>query len=54
VYAIAAAILHSDGTPLASLAVSMPESRYDEERLPELGRLVSETAQEVATRRLGV
>ncbi len=53
VCAVAAAILDEGGTPLATVAVSMPESRYDAERLPELGRLVGETAQEIAARRLG-
>lgn len=53
VCAIAAPILDADGTPLATLAISMPDSRYDAGRLPELGRLVADTAAEVAARRLG-
>ncbi|MFF3332929.1 IclR family transcriptional regulator [Streptomyces sp. NPDC002888] len=53
VCAVAAAILDEDGTPLATIAVSMPESRFDAGRLPELGRLVGETAKEIAVRRLG-
>jgi len=53
VCAVAAAILDEDGTPLATIAVSMPESRFDPGRLPELGLLVGETAKEIAVRRLG-
>ncbi|RVX39835.1 IclR family transcriptional regulator [Nonomuraea polychroma] len=53
VCAIAAPILEADGTPLAAVAVSMPDSRFDPDRLPELGRLVSETAAEITARRLG-
>ncbi|MEV0492035.1 IclR family transcriptional regulator [Streptomyces atratus] len=53
VYAVAAPILDEDGTPLATVAISMPDSRYDAERLPELGRLVAETATEIAARRNG-
>jgi len=54
VCAVAAAILDEDGTPLASVAVSMPDSRCDEGRLAEWGRVVSETAKEIAGRRIGV
>ena len=53
VCAVAAPILDEDGTPLAAIAVSMPDSRYDAERLPELGRLVADTAKEIAVRRNG-
>jgi IclR family acetate operon transcriptional repressor len=53
VCAVAAAILDEDGTPLATVAVSMPESRYEAERLPELGRLVADTATEIEGRRGG-
>jgi IclR family acetate operon transcriptional repressor len=52
VCAIAAPILDADGTPLAAVAISMPASRYDPARLPELGRLVTETVAEVTARRL--
>lgn len=48
VCAVAAPILDEDGTPLATVAVSMPSTRYDAERLPELGRLVADTAREIA------
>ncbi|WP_461059843.1 IclR family transcriptional regulator [Streptomyces pseudoechinosporeus] len=53
VCAVAAAILDEDGIPLASVAVSMPDSRYDPDRLPEWGRTVADTAAEISTRRLG-
>lgn len=53
VCAIASAILDEDGTPLASVAISMPDSRYEPDRLPELGRLVADTAKEISARRLG-
>jgi IclR family acetate operon transcriptional repressor len=53
VCAIAAPILESDGTPLAALAVSIPDSRFEPDRVPELGRSVAETAAEIAARRLG-
>ncbi|MFJ8716352.1 IclR family transcriptional regulator [Streptomyces violaceus] len=53
VCAIAAPVLDEDGTPLASVAVSLPDSRYDESRLPEWGRLVADTATEITNRRLG-
>ncbi|WP_030251752.1 MULTISPECIES: IclR family transcriptional regulator [unclassified Streptomyces] len=53
VCAVAAAVLDEDGTPLAAVAVSMPEARYDDERTPKLGRLVADTAAEISRRRLG-
>ncbi|WP_345019788.1 IclR family transcriptional regulator [Streptomyces shaanxiensis] len=53
VCAVAAAVLDEDGTPLAAVAVSMPEARYDGERAPEWGRLVADTAAEISQRRLG-
>ncbi|HSX97154.1 MAG TPA: IclR family transcriptional regulator [Streptomyces sp.] len=53
VCAVAAPVLDEDGTPLAAVAVSMPEARYDADRLPEWGRLVAETTAEIARRRLG-
>ncbi|MEI5519801.1 IclR family transcriptional regulator [Streptomyces brasiliscabiei] len=51
VCAIAAAVLDEDGTPLAAVAVSMPEARYDGERTPKWGRLVADTAAEISQRR---
>ncbi|MGW0613602.1 IclR family transcriptional regulator [Streptomyces sp. NPDC002788] len=53
VCAIAAPILDEEGTPLATVAISMPDSRYDTDRLPEWGRLVADTAAEISGRRLG-
>jgi IclR family acetate operon transcriptional repressor len=53
VCAIAAPVLDADGSPLASVAVSMPDSRFDPARLAELGRLVTDTASEITARHLG-
>ncbi|MGW5611857.1 IclR family transcriptional regulator [Streptomyces sp. NPDC003753] len=53
VCAVAAAVLDEDGTPLAAVAASMPEARYDGERAPQWGRLVADTAAEISRRRLG-
>jgi IclR family acetate operon transcriptional repressor len=53
VCAIAAPVLDEDGTPLAALALSMPDSRFDAARLPELGRFVADAAEEIAARRRG-
>ncbi|MFJ2818570.1 IclR family transcriptional regulator [Streptomyces sp. NPDC091279] len=53
VCAVAAAILGEDGVPLATVAISMPDSRYDASRLPELGGLVADTAAEIGVRRHG-
>ncbi|MER5217734.1 IclR family transcriptional regulator [Streptomyces sp. NPDC002838] len=53
VCAIAAPVLDEDGTPLATVAISMPDSRYDADKLPAWGRLVADTAAEITGRRLG-
>ncbi|WP_033314645.1 IclR family transcriptional regulator [Streptomyces iakyrus] len=53
VCAVAAAVLDEDGTPLAAVAVSMPEARFDGERTHKWGRLVADTAAEISQRRLG-
>lgn len=53
VCAIGAAILDTEGAPLAALAISMPDSRFDPGKLGELGKLVADTAAEIAARRLG-
>ncbi|WP_330293603.1 IclR family transcriptional regulator [Streptomyces sp. NBC_00576] len=53
VCAVAAAILDADATPLAAVAISMPASRFEPDRLPTWGRLVADTATEIAARRLG-
>jgi IclR family transcriptional regulator, acetate operon repressor len=50
VFAIAGAVLDADGTPVAAVVMSTPESRYEESRLPELGRLVADTAAEISAR----
>ncbi len=52
VCAIAAPVLDGDGVPLAAVAVSLPDSRFEPGRLPELGRLVAETAAEITARHL--
>jgi len=44
VCAIGAAVLDSHGTPVGSLCISMPESRYDPTRLPEWGQAVARAA----------
>ncbi|MFJ3621781.1 IclR family transcriptional regulator [Streptomyces iakyrus] len=53
VCAVAAPVLDEEGTPLAAVAMSMPDSRYDAERTPEWGRLLADTTAEIARRRLG-
>ncbi|WP_118082211.1 IclR family transcriptional regulator [Streptomyces sp. CC0208] len=53
VCALAASVLDENGTPLAAVAVSMPDSRYDADREPEWGRLVVGTAAEISGRLLG-
>ncbi|WP_207914059.1 IclR family transcriptional regulator [Micromonospora sp. KC213] len=53
VCAIAAPILDRSGTPLAAVAISMPDSRFDDDRLSEWGRLVAATADEISTRHGG-
>ncbi|WP_345662358.1 IclR family transcriptional regulator [Streptomyces venetus] len=53
VCAIAAPVLDSDGTPLATVAVSLPDSRFEPGRLAGLGGLVTGTAAEITARHLG-
>ncbi|WP_406453439.1 IclR family transcriptional regulator [Streptomyces sp. NBC_01622] len=53
VCAIAAPVLDGDGVPLAAVAISMPDSRFDPDRLAELGRRVTDTAAEITARHLG-
>jgi IclR family acetate operon transcriptional repressor len=50
--AIAAPVLDGDGVPLAAVAISLPDSRFEPGRLDELGRLVTETATEITARHL--
>ncbi|MFJ3621782.1 IclR family transcriptional regulator [Streptomyces iakyrus] len=50
VCAIAAPVLDGDGVPLAAVAASLPESRFASGLLPELGRMVTDTAAEITAR----
>jgi IclR family acetate operon transcriptional repressor len=52
VCAIAAPVLDEKQAPLAAIAISMPDSRFDPRREAEWGRLVAETAAEISARRL--
>ena len=53
VCALAAPVLDESGTPVASVGISMPESRYDPARVPEWGRLVAGAAAEVTANLTG-
>ena len=53
VCALAAPVLDEAGAPLASVAISLPESRYDADRVPEWGRLVAGTTAEITARLRG-
>ncbi|MGW0757711.1 IclR family transcriptional regulator [Streptomyces sp. NPDC002814] len=53
VCALAAPVLDESRTPLAAVAISMPDSRYDEDRAPEWGALVTDTVAEISGRLLG-
>ncbi|GAA4310410.1 hypothetical protein GCM10023086_30160 [Streptomyces venetus] len=53
VCAIAAPVLDEEGTPLATVAISMPDSRFDTGRLSEWGRLAAGKAAEITGRRMG-
>jgi IclR family transcriptional regulator, acetate operon repressor len=44
VCAIGAAIIDSDGAPVGSICISMPESRYEPKRLKEWGQAVAKAA----------
>lgn len=50
VCAIAAPIMANDSTPIATIAISMPASRWEPDRVPELGAQVAEAAADIATR----
>ena len=52
VCAIAAPVLDGEGVPLAAVAVSLPDSRFEPGRLGELGRLVTDSAAEITARHL--
>jgi IclR family acetate operon transcriptional repressor len=53
VCAIAAPILTPEGHPLAAVSISMPESRFTQDRVGEWGRLVATAASEISTRHQG-
>ncbi|MGW5609987.1 IclR family transcriptional regulator [Streptomyces sp. NPDC003753] len=53
VCALAAPVLDESGTPLAAVAISMPDSRYAADRVPEWGRLVSDAVTEITGRLTG-
>jgi IclR family acetate operon transcriptional repressor len=53
VCAIAAPILAAEGTPVAAVAISMPDSRCDPDKLERWGRLVADTVAEISARRMG-
>lgn len=48
VCAIGAGVADSTGRPAAGLAISMPDSRFEPERVPEWGAWVRETARAIA------
>ena len=48
VYGVAAPVLTTEGIASTALAVQGPEIRISDERVPELGRLVMQTAREIA------
>jgi IclR family acetate operon transcriptional repressor len=47
VCAVGAAVVDSTGRPIAAVAISMPDIRFDPARVPEWGALVHETAQAI-------
>ncbi|MFC8193895.1 IclR family transcriptional regulator [Streptomyces sp. NPDC060006] len=53
VCALAAPVLDESGTPLAAVAISMPDSRYDVTRESEWGSLAAGAAEEISGRLLG-
>ncbi|MEU2537874.1 IclR family transcriptional regulator [Streptomyces iakyrus] len=50
---VAAPVLDMDGAPLAAVAVSVPDSRFDVGRLDELGRLVKDTGAQITALHFG-
>jgi IclR family acetate operon transcriptional repressor len=48
VCAVGAAVLDSAARPIAGIGISMPETRFDEERVPYWGRLVVATATQIS------
>ncbi|MEU0587679.1 IclR family transcriptional regulator [Streptomyces sp. NPDC006132] len=53
VCAVAAPVLDADGSPLAAVAASMPDSRFDPSGTAGLGRMVADAAAEITARYLG-
>jgi IclR family acetate operon transcriptional repressor len=53
VCAVAAAVPGADDLPVAAVSISMPNSRFDESRVPEWGELVGATAKEIGRRQAG-
>jgi len=53
VCAVAAPVLDAGGSPLAAVAASMPDSRFDAACTAELGRTVADTASDITARYLG-
>ena len=49
VCAIGAAVIDSGGHPIATVTISMPESRFVESRIPEWGALVRATAHAISS-----
>jgi IclR family acetate operon transcriptional repressor len=47
VCAVGAAVLDSAGRPIAGLGISMPESRFDEGRVPDWGKMVISAARQI-------
>ncbi|EEA04138.1 transcriptional regulator, IclR family [Burkholderia sp. H160] len=48
IYAIGAPVFDANGVAVASVCFSMPESRFDPERIEEWGRAVTSTANEIS------
>jgi IclR family acetate operon transcriptional repressor len=48
VCAVGAAVIDPAGRPVAAVAISMPDLRFDPVRVPEWGSLVRETAREIS------
>lgn len=48
VCAIGAAVVDTAGKPIATVSISMPESRFDEARVPEWGAMVRDTARAIS------
>jgi IclR family acetate operon transcriptional repressor len=53
VCAVAAPVLAADGTPIAAVAISMPDSRFAPDKVPHWGELVAQTAAEISSRHEG-